>query len=451
MNRSSTGVAVTWRPGWPAVSAFAVLVLAALAGCSQQSSRDLQPGIYRATVELPGDKRVPFGLDVAQDEQGKVLYVVNGEERIRLDELKVAPGTLEARFPGYETVLQARVAGDELTGEVRLPHAAGKVIKLPFKAKLGDGWRFYPESLPNNADFAGRWSVTFDGTSEPSLTGVALFDQSFERVTGTVQLPDADQRYLAGEAHDEELKLSRFDGGAVVLYEGKLDAQGRLVGTLWTDRDSPRSFVATRDPDATIEPVALATRLRNPLEPFRFSFRDLDGSKVSSDDPRFKGQPLLLTLAGSWCPNSHDEARLLAALDRKYADRGLRVVSLMFEQHADFDQAVRAVQRFRAATGIRHATLIAGEADKASASAVLPQLEGVVAYPTALFIDRAGLVRSIHTGFAGPATGVRYDVLARDFELQIEELLGAPPAAPASAASADAGAATPATVSPGSS
>ena len=142
---------------------------------------------------------------------------------------------------------------------------------------------------------------------------------------------------------------------------------------------------------------------------------------------------------------------MLAALDRKYRDRGLRIVSLMFEQHADFDRAARAVQRFRAATGIRHATLIAGEADKARASAALPQLDGVVAYPTVLFIDRAGLVRAIHTGFAGPATGVHYDVLARDFELQIEKLLGTPPAAPASAASADVGAATPATVSPGSS
>jgi hypothetical protein len=47
----------------------------------------------------------------------------------------------------------------------------------------------------------------------------------------------------------------------------------------------------------------------------------------------------------------------------------------------------------------------------------------VLAYPTALFIDRAGLVRSIHTGFAGPATGVQHDVLVRDFELQIEALL----------------------------
>jgi thiol-disulfide isomerase/thioredoxin len=428
MNRSRVSVALARRPAWPAVGALFFAALLALAGCSKQAGRDLQPGIYRATVELPGEKLVPFGLDVAQEEEGKVLYVVNGEERIRLDELKLAPGSFEARFPGFETVLQARVSGDDLSGEITLPHANGKTIKLPFKAKLGESWRFFAEPLPSNADFAGRWSVTFTDESQRRVAGVAQFEQSFERVSGTVQLPDADQRYLAGEAHDEELKLSRFDGAAAVLYEGKLDAKGEWVGTMWTDRGGARRFVAKRDADATIDTVSLATRLRNPAEPFRFAFRDLDGTTVASDDPRFKDKVLLVTLAGSWCPNSHDEAALLVALDRKYRDQGLRVVSLMFEQHADFDKAVRAVQRFRAATGIRYPTLIAGEADKAKASAALPQLEAVVAYPTAILIDRTGLVRKIHTGFAGPATGVHHEVLARDFELGIEELLASAPA-----------------------
>ena len=35
---------------------------------------------------------------------------------------------------------------------------------------------------------------------------------------------------------------------------------------------------------------------------------------MSSRDPRFTGKVLLVTLAGSWCPNSHDEAAVLAAL-----------------------------------------------------------------------------------------------------------------------------------------
>ena len=407
-------------------SGLALLAAAlTLSACSKPASRELQPGSYRATIELPGKKTVPFGLDVAQEETGKVLYVLNGEERIQLDEVQATPGQLQANFPGYETILTARVAGDELNGEVALVHADGKVLKLPFQARLGETWRFYPAALPDNADFAGRWDVTFtDGTGRRT-PGVATFDQSFEDVTGTVQMPADDQRFLAGEAHDEELRLSRFDGGAVVLYEAKLDAQGRLVGETWTDRGGSQRFVATRNPDASIDPAALASQLRNPEAPFTFAFRDLDGRTVSSGDPRFKDKVLLVTLAGSWCPNSHDEARLLTKLDRQYRPRGLEIVSLMFEQHADFERAVAAVQRFRAAYGIEYTTLIAGEADKAKAAAVLPQLDAVLAYPTAIFVDRTGRVRKIHTGFAGPATGMQHDLLAHEFELQIEELLQA--------------------------
>jgi thiol-disulfide isomerase/thioredoxin len=404
--------------------ALALLAAAlALAACSKPASRELQAGSYRATLELPGSRTVPFGLDVAQEESGTVLYVINGDERIRLDEVEVTPGQLQARFPGYETTLSAQVKGGELTGDVTLVHAGGKVLKLPFTAQLGATWRFYPDALPDNADFAGRWDLAFtDGTGRRAA-GVALFDQSFEDVTGTILTPTGDQRFLAGEAHDEELRLSRFDGGAVVLYAAKLDARGRLVGETWSDRDGSQRFVATRNPDATIDAAALASRLRNPEAPFTFAFRDLDGTTVSSSNPRFKDKVLLVTLAGSWCPNSHDEARLLVQLDRKYRSSGLEIVSLMFEQHAEFDRAVAAVQRFRTANGIDYPTLIAGTADKTQAAAVLPQLDAVLAYPTAIFIDRTGHVREIHTGFAGPAAGVQHDLLAHEFATWIEELL----------------------------
>lgn len=267
--------------------------------------------------------------------------------------------------------------------------------------------------------------MTFTDGKGRRIAGIAMFDQSFEDVTGTVQMPAGDQRFLAGEAHDEELRLSRFDGGAVVLYEAGLNANGDLVGTTWSDLGGPQRFVATRSPDATLEAAALASRLRNPELPFTFAFKDLDGSTVSSSDSRFKDKVLLVTLAGSWCPNSHDEARLLVRLDRGYRSRGLEIVSLMFEQHADYKRAVAAVQRFRAAHGIGYPTLIAGTADKAKASVALPQLDAVLAYPTSFFIDRTGRVRKIHTGFAGPATGVQYDLLAREFEARIEELLQA--------------------------
>jgi peroxiredoxin len=399
------------------------LALLTLPACSRHDSRELQPGSYRATVQLPGDKQVPFGLDVAQEQSATVLYVINGAERVRLDDVQVADGQLRARFPGYETTLTAEIEGGELTGTVSLVHAGGKLTQLPFAAELGPTWRFHPEPLPDNADFAGRWDVTLTDAAGRQSPGVAVFDQRFEQVTGTMQLPDGDQRYLAGEARDETLQLSRFDGGAVVLYEAQLDANGNLRGSTWSDRDGEQQLSAKRNPDATIGATALVTRLRDPDAGFSFSFPDLEGQTVSSTDPRFAGKVLLVTLAGSWCPNSHDQARLLVQLDRAYRDRGLVIVSLMFEQHAQPASAVAAIERFRAALGAQYTTLLAGGAGLAQASEALPQLEAVLAYPTTILIDRAGQVRKIHTGFAGPATGTQHDRLAHEWATEIEALL----------------------------
>ena len=178
MNRLNLPVAGRSRTcRGPALALLAAAL--ALSACSKPASRELQAGSYRATLELPGSKTVPFGLDVAQEEPGTVLYVTNGDERIRLDEVTVTTGQLQARFPGYETTLSAQVKGGELTGDVTLVHADGKELKLPFTAQLGATWRFYPEPLPDNADFSGRWDVAFtDGTGRRT-NGVALFDQRF--------------------------------------------------------------------------------------------------------------------------------------------------------------------------------------------------------------------------------------------------------------------------------
>jgi thiol-disulfide isomerase/thioredoxin len=300
---------------------------------------------------------------------------------------------------------------------------------------------------------SGRGDVTFTNAAEGRTAGVASFEQRFAQVHGTVMVAATDQRFLAGEVHDEELHLSRFDGGAVLLYEAKLNAKGELVGDFWSDRDGHQRFVARRNPDAGLDASALATKLRDPEAGFAFAFKDPEGQVVSSRDPRFAGKVLLVTLGGSWCPNSHDEATVLSELNSKYRDRGLEIVTLMFEQHEDFARSAAAVKRFRANYRIDYPTPIAGRMDKREASQALPQLDAVRAYPTSIFIDRTGRVRKIHTGFAGPATGVAHELLVHEFEQTIEQLLaeGAAAKAPAPAVAAPAAAPEAATspVSPG--
>ncbi|NJD31787.1 MAG: hypothetical protein FIB04_07865 [Gammaproteobacteria bacterium] len=237
-----------------AVSGVLGALVVVTAGC-RPHSHDLQAGSYRAVIEVPGGD-LPFGLDVANEESGFVLYLVNGKERVRVPEVVVETGRVTARMPGSDNTLTARISGDELEGEVALLRSGGERQVLPLKAKLGETWRFVERPLTDNADFAGRWSVTITDDEGKSSPGVAEFAQKFAVVTGTILGPTGDQRFLAGDAHGDELLLSRFDGAQAHLYRGKLNEHGELVGEHWSGKSSHERFVAVRNPDG--KPVALS-------------------------------------------------------------------------------------------------------------------------------------------------------------------------------------------------
>jgi peroxiredoxin len=401
------------------------LVLATLlAGCSS-SSRDLQPGLYRAVVELPGGE-LPFGLDVAREDDAFVLYIVNGDERIRVTDVTATEGQLTARMPGFENTLTAQVHGKRLQGELSLLRPGGERQALPFSAERDQSWRFFEQPLSDNVDVAGRWQVTFTSDAGGKSPGVAELAQSFEKVTGTVLTPSGDHRFLAGEVRGDELYLSRFDGASAYLYRARLDESGDLVGEVWSGKTGHQRFRAERNPEAVLDTSAVATGMKDPAIRLEFSFPDLDDRPVSLSDPRFRGKVVIVALAGSWCPNCHDEAALLVELYRRFRAEGLEIVSLMFEYHGDFAQAAAATRRFREKFGIEYDTLIAGTSDKQDAAQALPQLTGVFAYPTTIWVDRTGHVRKIHAGFSGPATGTHHTDLVREFTAFTQELLAEP-------------------------
>jgi len=342
---------------------------------------------------------------------------------VRVTDVSVADGQLTATMPGFTNTLTARITGKKLKGEVALLRAGGERQLLPFAAELGPTWRFFEQPVTDNADVAGRWAVTFTSDAGQSSAGVAEFAQSFERVTGTILTPTGDHRFLAGEVHGDELRMSRFDGAAAYLYHAKIDDSGRLVGEYWSGMTGHQRFTAERDVDATLDTSGVATGMKDPSETLQFSFPDLDGNTVSLSDPQFAGKVVIVTLAGSWCPNCHDEAAFLAALYRECHAKGLEIVSLMFEHFGDFEQAATATRRFRDKFGIQYATLIAGTSDRDDAAKALPQLNGVFAYPTTIWVDRNGRVRKIHAGFAGPATGWHHEELVNEFTEFTQELL----------------------------
>ena len=405
--------------------------LTLLAACGRSGSgadgrtASVPLGTYRATLQLPGGE-LPFGLELAREAGGPVAYLINGTERQKVTEVTVQGAHLQIKMPGYENRLIADAHGGQLQGEVIIDKLGGKEQHIALHAALGQPYRFFAQAASGNAgnaEVTGRWAVTFleDG-SKPEMA-VGEFAQSRDVVTGTFLTDTGDHRFLAGQVHDGELYLSTFDGAHAFLYKAKLDAAGGLSGDFWSGTAYHERWTAKKDPAAALPDAYSLTSMRSGSKTLDFSFPDVAGNTVTSNDPKFKNKVIVVALAGSWCPNCHDEAAFLSPLYRDYRDRGLEVVSLMFEHFGDFDRAKAATERFRQHYGIEYTTLIAGISDKDDAAKKLPSLERVYAFPTTIFIDRQGHVRKIHTGFSGPATGEHYAQFVDEFKSTIDQLL----------------------------
>jgi thiol-disulfide isomerase/thioredoxin len=424
----------------PIVLAAAVICLGGL-GCNATVEEDPGPGPlqgeWRAVLSSPGGE-LPFGLTF--DGEGAAFH--NGPEAVPLSSVQLRGSRVILRMEVYDSVIDAVLAedGQRLTGRWSRTRPEGRQDRMEFAARRGGGDRFLPQlprpgmdSAPESV--AGTWAVTFrdeDG-SEPAR---AEFRQEGSRVTGTFLTPVGDYRFLAGDYDGGLLRLSCFDGAHAFLFRATITPEGTLEGDFWSRASYHASWSARRiDPetgdDGLPDPFDMVG-LTNPDGRLHFRFPDLQGRPVSLADEAFAGRVVLVNLFGSWCPNCNDEAPLLAEWYRRYRDRGLEIVGLAYEFTGDSSRDSEMVRRFGEHHGIDYPLLLAGTSDKEAAAGTLPDLTGVVAYPTTLFIGRDGRVRKTLSGFAGPATGEHHDRLVATMEHLIEELLAeqVPPPAP---------------------
>ena len=398
--------------------AFVCLLLAVVANAKPLD------GTWRAVLTSPGGE-LPFTLRFGSG--GAVI--VNGAERVPVSGVTVDGARVTIRFDWYDSAIRATMSddGNAMSGEWTRTVPAG-TSRMPFRATRGAQPRFSPAPKAGAApaDISGIWKTEFtdaDGTSP--ARGEFHQERGTSLVTGTFLTPTGDDRYLDGSYENGLLRLSTFDGAHAFLFQARASNDGKLAGDFW-QRDAYHATwtaVRTDDAGATLPDGWKDVGLRNAAGHFAFQFPDLDGRRVSSGDARFRGKVLLVNVFGSWCPNCNDEAPLLARWDRAYRARGLEIVGLAYEFTGDAARDREMVRRFAGRYGIRYTLLLAGVSDKKKASATLPDLTAVLAYPTSIFIGRDGRVRKIYSGFAGPGTGEHGARLRAEFEREIETLL----------------------------
>jgi peroxiredoxin len=403
------------------LAALAVIVGLALAspGCRRRP-RELNGVWYGMVKNMNGDE-LPIKMELRREGESVVGSFVNGEERVTSTSGSFDPATetLKLRFDYYDGELEGRFFRRELIGTFTRQWRQEKLVR---DLKI---WRGAPMSVPAAAegkDLSGEWTMRVGEGEQQRVWRMGL-KQSGADVAGTIIPPSGDWGTLTGMFSYGKLTLSRFDGINARLVRAELREDGRLEGIVDLGlKDPKRKFIAERttgDSPAPVDPNAY-TRMKNPAEPFRFSFPDLDGKTVSHTDERFRNKVVIVTTTGSWCPNCHDEAPVLNDLYSRYKDAGLEVVALGFEYEGGTKRDVEQLKIFARRHNVEYPILYAGSTDEAAQK--LAQLENFGAYPTTIFIGRDGRVKKIHAGFEGPATGERFTRVKAEMEETVKEL-----------------------------
>jgi thiol-disulfide isomerase/thioredoxin len=397
---------------------FAVLVMALVALPSGAGAQSLT-GLWDATVVVNPGVEVPFRFELAGSGSALKGSFFNGDEKVTSTTGRLENGALVLAFDEYGTRLEATVKDGRLEGQYT---RGTRGAPYPFQAK-----RFVPapsgdEKIPA---ISGLWNVQVK-SSKGEDAWQLIVRQSGAEASASILRIDGDTGMLTGTYRDGKFVLSHFSGARPLRLELTPGADGTL--SVVQNKDNP--LTATRAEIAKAKGLpqpsdpSRFTSVKDPTEPFRFSFPDLSGKIVSNTDPRFQGKVVIVSIGGSWCPNCHDEAPFFTELYKKYHAKGLEIVALSFEEEAQQKDPVR-LRAFIKRYGIDYTVLIPG--DPKELNEKVPQGVNLNAYPTSFYLGRDGRVRSAHAGFPGKATGKFHTDAKEEITALVERLLAEKP------------------------
>ncbi len=403
-----------------------IFLLVFLLGCAK--AKDGFPaGFWRAELTRTDGKRIPFNFE-SKDSAGKnILYIQNAGERLLVDSIIVVHDSVFIQMPFFDTRIIAKmVNANQLEGAWIRQVPTGSQ-SIPFTAWYNTQARFSTNPAKPGHSVSGRWTVDFvNTTSGDSTHSVGEFVQDGNLVTGTFLNPTGDYRYLQGIVEGDTLKLSCFDGGHAFLFTAIVsDDQTLADGIFYSGPTYFEKWTARKNEQATIADGYAITKVKKGDARLNFTFRSIDGDTVSINDERFKNKVVLVQLMGSWCPNCMDETRFLSGYYNLHRKEGIEIVALAYERTTDFERSRQNIRLFQKRFDIQYPMLVTGvtATDSLRTEKTLPQLEKINAFPTLLFVDKKGRVRTIHSGFTGPGTGVHYEHFKIDFYKIVGDLL----------------------------
>jgi thiol-disulfide isomerase/thioredoxin len=399
-----------------------LFILLFLSGVFQGYAQNkLQPGIWRGVLKLNDTTELPFNFEVKNNSGQISLEIINGGERIKVDEISNKKDSVFIRMPVFDSEFLCLLKGDSLKG-IWFNHARKEKNKIPFFAKYNESKRF--NVVPTKPlELTEKYKVIFEQHTADEYNSVGLFTSKSGITTGTFFTETGDYRYLEGYSAYGKFMVSCFDGAHAFLFTAIRRGDSLLNGHFYSGMHGHENWVAAKDENFQLRNPDSLTYLKPGYTKVDFAFKNLEGKNVSLSDEKFKNKVVIIQIMGTWCPNCMDETKFLAGFYDKYRSKGLEIVGLAFERTDNFAKAVSNIKRSKTKFNASYEFLITGKQGSQQASEALPMLNKIMAFPTTIYIDKKGVVRKIYTGFYGPATGKEYDKYVEETTRFVEKLL----------------------------
>jgi len=403
---------------------FLLLITILAGGCIRHNV--LKQGPYMGVIRIDSTERdmdLPFNMIYALTPDGqKVMQVSNAGEVIMINELAFSGDTVFMKFPVFTSEIIAVVRNDSLIGQY-YPKGKEGGRGYSFYAIQGVTDRFPWAAQKARANLTGRWKITENAGTSDSSVMTGEFVQDSNHVTGTILNTGGDYRYLEGKVSGNKFMISAVDGAHTLILTADIFSQDKLENGRFMGSPKWKSiWTAEKNESFTLPRMDELVKVKPNTRPFTFDFPDINGDKVAFDDPRFKDKVVIVMAIGTWCPNCMDESIFFRDVYSDYRDKGLEIVALCFEDKT-FEVSKPAMERFISQTGAGYTFVYAGPRGSESMHSVLFNLDGRLAYPTSMYIDRKGIIRKVETGFSGPGTGQHYKDFCVETKKFIEKLL----------------------------
>ncbi len=377
----------------------------------------LPNGAWRAVLDLTGELNpegveLPFNMQVYQKDGATFVDVINAEERITIDDIRVVGDSLYLRLPLFNSEIQCvSLPNGQLQGQWK--NFNKKDYALPFHAEPNQVHRFCEREEGATAPaIRGKYEVHFgldDDESYYPAIGQFYTNDTNNRVTGTFMTETGDYRFLEGNYCDGKVFLSCFDGSHAFHFEADVVGDSLTNGYFRSGKHWKEKWVGVKNANASLTDPHLITKIVDSTAMKGLSFPASDGTHYVIGDKSHEGEVTILQIMGTWCPNCIDETLVFKDFYEKYHEQGLNIVPLAFEAQKEADAALAVTDKLRAKLDLPYQIYYGGYRSKTVAHERLPFLSSVCSFPTSIILDKKGRVRDVHTGFYGPGTMDYYE------------------------------------------